>query len=133
MKIPSPVSRKKARIEIIPLIDIVFFLLGTFVMVSLSMVQNKGVHVNLPVAKSAQTQDQRPVITISIQEDGQILWEKTPVSLDQLTERLKNLKSIDPDPKLMINGDKKSYFESAISVLDAARRLGIHKVSIRTK
>ena len=56
MKITSPVSRKKARIEIIPLIDIMFFLLATFVMVSMSMVKNQGIAVNLPKASTSAAQ-----------------------------------------------------------------------------
>ena len=55
MRIPAPAGRKKARIEIIPLIDVVFFLLATFVMVSLSMVKNEGISVNLPTAATSST------------------------------------------------------------------------------
>lgn len=55
-KIPSPRSNKRARIEIIPLIDIIFFLLATFVMVSLSMVQNRGIPVTLPAAATGAPQ-----------------------------------------------------------------------------
>ncbi len=54
MKIPSPRAARKARIEIIPLIDIIFFLLATFVMMSLSMIKNRGIPVNLPVASSGR-------------------------------------------------------------------------------
>ncbi len=57
MNIPSPRPQKRARIEIIPLIDVIFFLLATFMMVSLSMVKNKGISVNLPVAAASQPQN----------------------------------------------------------------------------
>lgn len=57
MKIPLPTTRRKARIEIIPLIDVVFFLLATFVMVSLSMIKNQGIRVNLPSAVTGTPQE----------------------------------------------------------------------------
>ena len=57
MRIPSPTVARRARIEIIPLIDIMFFLLATFVMVSLSMVKNQGIPIRLPVATTSAPQD----------------------------------------------------------------------------
>lgn len=132
MRIPSP-AKKRARIEIIPLIDIVFFLLATFVMVSLSMVKNQGISVNLPVTTTQAEQKQRAIITISIKSDGSIYLDKTLVSFDQMIQQLKTLKRTDPDLSVLINGDEKAFFGQAIKILDAVRNLGISKVSVRTK
>lgn len=133
MKIPLPVTKKRVRIEIIPLIDIVFFLLATFVMVSLSMVKNQGIAVNLPTAASSQAQDLKQIVTITVKEKGDIYLNKALVSFEKMSKELERLRSVDPDVKVLINGDKQAYFGQAIQVLDMARQIGITKVAIRTQ
>lgn len=133
MKIPLPVARRKARIEIIPLIDIIFFLLATFVMVSLSMVKNQGINVNLPVARTGVTQERNAIVTITVTESGDIYFNKEKISLDLLPQYLKQLKANNPDLKVFINGDQKVYFGEAIKVLDEIRAMGITRVAIQTK
>src|SRR5580698_8603150 len=114
MIIPMPATKKRARIEIIPLIDIIFFLLATFVMVSLSMVKNQGISVNLPMAATSNTQDTDQTITITINDRQNIYIDKDLVSFEQMSARLKGLKEADPDLKVFINGDEKAYFGRAI-------------------
>ena len=133
MTIPSPRAARKARIEIIPLIDIIFFLLATFVMVSLSMVKNKGIPVNLPVAASSAPQDRKAQAVITITRDGELYFNKEPLKMEQLAARLRQLQTEQADPKVFINGDDKAYFGQAVAVLDEIRRLGIGKVAIETK
>ncbi|HWL53582.1 MAG TPA: biopolymer transporter ExbD [Chthoniobacteraceae bacterium] len=133
MKIPSPRSQKKARIEVIPLIDIVFFLLATFVMVSLSMVKNEGVTVNVPVASTSAPQDRQDYSAITVTESGDYYFNKDAASLEQIVERLKALKETESDPKVFINGDEKAEFGRAIAILDETRKLGITKVAIETR
>lgn len=131
--IPSPGARKKARIEIIPLIDIMFFLLATFVMVSLSMVKNKGIPVNLPGATTAQPQDRGETHFVTLTRDGAIAVDRRTIAAADLEAALKDLKQADPEPRLLINGDTDSSFGTAVLVLDTARRLGIRKIAIQTK
>ncbi|HYR57055.1 MAG TPA: biopolymer transporter ExbD [Chthoniobacteraceae bacterium] len=131
--IPSPRSKKRARIEIIPLIDVVFFLLATFVMVSLSMVKNKGIPVHLPVASSGAALSREEFATITVTKMGELFWNKQPVRGGELSEALKKLVATTPDPKVFINGDTKAEFGQAIAVLDEARKLGITKVAIETQ
>ena len=133
MTIPSPRSRKRARIEIIPLIDVIFFLLATFIMVSLSMVKNKGITVNLPAAHASSPQDHHDDTTISVTKDGGIFFNKESLTLDELPARLQKLKSEQTDPKVFINGDEKSFFGAAVAVLGDLRQAGISKVAIDTK
>ncbi|HLD69703.1 MAG TPA: biopolymer transporter ExbD [Candidatus Omnitrophota bacterium] len=133
MKIPISFQRKRARIEIIPLIDIIFFLLATFMMVSLSMVRNQGIAINFPTAKTGTPQEKEIPITITITEEGDFYWNKTRVRWGELQNRLEQLKVSHPDAKLMINGDENVYFGRAVSLLDEIRLKGIHKVSIQTK
>src|SRR5690349_2089078 len=128
MEIPSPRSSKKARIEVIPLIDIVFFLLATFVMVSLSMVKSKGVPVNLPVAATGQNENRDDFTSISVSADNIIYFNREQTTADALPELLKKLKAESPEPKVFINGDADSRLGVTVAVLDEVRRAGISKV-----
>lgn len=131
--IPSPRSKRRARIEIIPLIDIIFFLLATFVMVSLSMVKNRGIHVNLPGASTSASLEPGDFATISIDAGGNLFFDKQPVTVAQLGDDLKQLLSSDTDPRVFINGDTKAEFGKAIAVLDEVRSFGITRVAIQTQ
>lgn len=134
MIISSPRSKRRARIEIIPLIDIVFFLLATFVMVSLSMVKNQGMPVNLPRASSGSRQihgNQYTAITVT--QNGEIFFNKKKVTLPELRSNLEALKRQDPDPLILLNGDDEATLGKAVSVLDEAHKLGIKKFAISTK
>jgi biopolymer transport protein ExbD len=130
--IPSPRSKRRARIEIIPLIDIIFFLLATFVMVSLSMVKNHAIPVNLPGAATGAPQERNEFSTITIDAKGDYFFNKQPVDAMQLEAALKELVAQNADPRIFINGDTKAEFGKAIGALDVARKLGITKVAIET-
>ena len=133
MKIVAPFQRKRARIEIIPLIDIIFFLLATFVMVSLSMVKNQGVMVRLPTAVSSTPQQRDLIVTISITEDGRLFLDKEEIAIVEVKERLSVLKLDHPELTVFINGDERADFGKAVQLLDEVRQLGIDKVAIQTK
>lgn len=133
IQIPSPRSEKKARIEIIPLIDIMFFLLATFVMVSLSMIKNQGIPVNLPAAATSGAQDRKDYVALSVTEAGEYYFNKEALALEQIVERLRSLKSTEPEPRVFINGDTKAEFGKAIALLDEVRKLGITKIAIETQ
>ena len=133
MKIPLPTSRRKARIEIIPLIDVIFFLLATFLMISLSMIKNQGINVNLPTAHTSASEDRSKSVTITVTEPGDVYLDKEKIAFSLLPQKLKELKAQEPELKVFINGDAKAYFESAIKVLDDVRVAGITKVAIQTK
>jgi len=129
-------GRKRARIEIIPLIDIIFFLLATFIMVSLSMTKNQGVQVALPAAGSAASLgDQREMdkaLTLSVTEKGDVFFNKEKITLAQLPLKLQTFKSTTTDPKVIINSDAGSDFKYVVGVLDEVRKMGIAKVGINT-
>lgn len=129
-------SRKRARIEIIPLIDIIFFLLATFIMVSLSMTKNQGVQVALPAAGSAASlgddREMEKAVTLSVNEKGEVFFNKEKVTLAQLPLRLQNFKTASKDPKVLINSDAGADFKHVVGVLDEVRKIGIAKVGINT-
>ncbi len=127
-------NRQRARIEIIPLIDIVFFLLATFVMVSLSMVKNQGIAVDLPKAATGSKQVENTQYTaITITEKGDIFFNKTKINPAQLPAFLKELKLKQNDPVILLNGDEKAALGRAIYILDEARKLGIRKIAVETR
>jgi biopolymer transport protein ExbD len=127
---------KRARIEIIPLIDIIFFLLATFVMVSLSMTKNQGMNVALPQAASAESltspAQQNELVTLSVNGSGEVFYNKEKTTLAQLPLRLQALKSTSDDPRVVINGDSTADFKTVVAVLDEVRKIGISKVGIST-
>ena len=129
-------NKKQVRIEIIPLIDIIFFLLATFIMVSLSMSKNQGVQVALPTAASAASltdqQDQDKAVTLSVTEKGDVFYNKEKITIAQLPLRLQMLKSTAKDPKVIINSDAAANFKNVVAVLDEVRKIGIAKVGINT-
>ena len=133
IQIASPRPRKRARIEIIPLIDIMFFLLATFVMVSLSMVKSKGIPVALPEAESGESQSRDQFTTVTITSKNEILIDKAPVTASKLAEAFEKLAAAHPDPKIFINGDESSALGTAITVFDALRIAGIKNVAFETK
>jgi biopolymer transport protein ExbD len=127
---------KKARIEIIPLIDIIFFLLATFIMVSLSMTKNQGVQVALPSAGSAaslgDSKEMEKALTLSVTEKGEVFFNKEKITVAQLPYRLQGYKVTAKEPRVIINSDAGAGFKSVVAVLDEVRKAGIAKVGITT-
>ncbi len=132
IKIPAARPPRKARIEIIPLIDIVFFLLATFVMVSMSMVKNHGMQVRLPAASTGASQDRSGAAVISVSDQGEVYFNKELLKPENLQGRLLNFKSSHSDPKIFIQGDESAQFGKIVTVLDEARKAGIVKTAIQT-
>jgi biopolymer transport protein ExbD len=125
---------KKARIEIVPLIDVIFFLLATFVMVSLSMTKNQGVQVQLPSASTAEKiEDRESAATMTVSQNGDIFFNKDKVSLAQLPFKLQTYKASSKDPKVVVSAEAKADFKNVVAVLDEARKVGILKVGISTE
>jgi biopolymer transport protein ExbD len=129
-------GKKRARIEIIPLIDIIFFLLATFIMVSLSMTKNQGVQVALPAAGAAtqqgETAELDKAVTLSVTQKGEIFYNKEQVTIAQLPIKLQSYKTTAKEPKVIINGDAGANFQAVIAVLDEVKKIGINKVGINT-
>lgn len=127
-------GKKKARIEIIPLIDVVFFLLATFVLFTLSLNKTEGLPVALPKSETGEPRDPNGTATISITQEATLAWNKDPVTLSEFLERLQAFKRANPiDARILINGDENAPFNQAIYVFDEVRKAGIQKVLIETR
>ena len=124
--------RKKARIEIIPLIDVIMFLMAAFVLVMLSMNKNKQIPVELPIGGGPGDPDAPKPITISIDTAGDYFWSGDRVTFEDLLIRMKGLKATSADPKLLIEGEIGAQFGKAVAVVDEARLAGINKVTFNT-
>ena len=122
----------EARIEIIPLIDIMFFLLASFMMVSLSMTQLNRVPVNLPEASTGIADSKAPPFQITIDPNGVITWDSQIVTLSEITARLQK-EAAPTETRVLISADADSRHRTVLDVLNAVRAAGIEKVSFESK
>jgi biopolymer transport protein ExbD len=116
----------------VPLIDIIFFLLATFVLVSLSMVKNQGIPVVLPKAATGESTEKSEHVVVAISEAGQFYLDKRELPEAELFAELARIKSSNPELKVFIHGDENARLGLAIAVLDQTRRIGITKVTFET-
>ena len=133
MRVSSPVPKHKPRIEIIPLIDIMFFLLASFMMVSLSQVHVKGIKLNLPTGLMGQTQSRREYVALSVDKDGDIYYDKQKVDPNEVYQRLLNVHRISPNAKIFIRGDRDAYHGDVIRLIEQVRAAGIYKIAFEVK
>jgi biopolymer transport protein ExbD len=119
---------RKARIEIIPMIDTVFFLLVFFMMASLAMTVHGGIPVNLP--KAARAEAARAPVSISIARDGGVYLEREPIEPAQLTARLQARGRTEPDLAVVIEADTEVLHGRVVDVMDAVRLAGVGKLAI---
>ena len=135
MKMRSPIPKKHARIEIIPLIDIMFFLLASFMMVSLSQTHMKGIPVNLPSATSPpQPPDQKKdYVAIRVTEGGLIYFDNAPVLTDDVLPKLYDLQKQNPDIKVSLSAEQMAMHGDVIGVLDKIRQAKITKIGYQIK
>jgi biopolymer transport protein ExbD len=123
---------KKARIEIIPLIDVIFFLLATFVLFTLSLNKIRSIPVDLPqAAANARPAPEDDTVILQISETGSAFWNRDPVSFADLPRRLADYRAASPSPRVLISGDDRASFGDTVRALDEVRKAGI-TVSIET-
>jgi biopolymer transport protein ExbD len=126
-------GKKKARIEIIPLIDVIFFLLATFVLFTLSLKQIKSIPVQLPVATPQPPNPNDDSVTIQLSDQGTCYWNREPISTDEIVPKLETYKTQTSNPRVLIAGDDKAKFGPVVIALDEVRKAGITQVSVETR
>jgi biopolymer transport protein ExbD len=131
----SPIPKKHARIEIIPLIDIMFFLLASFMMVSLSQTHMKGIRVTLPSATAPppQQQDKKDLVTIRVAAGNVVYFDNQAMAPEDITGRLYQLHQSNPDIKVSISGEMLAPHGDIIAILDKVRSVGIQKVGYQIR
>jgi len=133
MKIVSPLPHKKARLEIIPLIDIMFFLLASFMLVSLTLTKQRTVSVNLPAAATSQSNLKPDTISLAVNASGQVFFEKQAIELTALEAMLKERLALNQELPVYISGDAATPHGAMVAVLDYVRRCGVTKVAFNVK
>ena len=125
---------RKARIEIIPLIDVIFFLLATFVLFTLSL--NKIVNIPLELPQTVITQQSTTdtdTVTIQVSEEGTVYWDGDPIDIDQTRTRLiEHRRNKKEAARVLLAGDDQALYGTTVRVLDEIRKANISQVSIET-
>jgi biopolymer transport protein ExbD len=135
MKMRSPIPKKHARIEIIPLIDIMFFLLASFMMVSLSQTHMKGIRVNLPSANVPPPPPNqiKDYVSIRVTEGGLIYFDNVMVLSDDVLPKLYKLHEQNADAKVSLSAEPLATHGEVISLLDKIRLAKITKIGYQIK
>jgi biopolymer transport protein ExbD len=122
---------RRGRIEIIPMIDVMFFLLVTFMLASLSMQSLNSITVNLPQGDAPNLQHKEPV-TLTITKDSRIFLDKTPTTLTTMAFTLKAMLQ-GRDPGVVVNADSAAPEGAVIEAMLQARRAGVQHFLIAVK
>jgi len=125
--------RRKARIEIIPMIDVMMFLLVFFVLISMNVIPATGFKTELPGSDQPEHLDQVHHAVITIRKDGRLQLDGKDYDLSTLAQGLKNMKREYKDADLVIDGDRGSELQNLVDVMDAVKYAGITAVSIIAK
>jgi biopolymer transport protein ExbD len=133
MKLHSPIPHKKTRLEIIPLIDVMFFLLASFMMVSLTMTKQQTIKVNLPVAAAAQSDFKPDMINLAVNASGDLFFNTERATLPEMERRLAERYGADPNTPVYISGDADTRHADMVKALDIVRRVGFNKVAFNVK
>src|SRR5215471_4259636 len=118
-------------INITPMLDLAYVLLVIFIIMTTASVQ--GTKVNLPKASAAPSLAKPTTKAITVTNDGKIFLDTIPVTLQELEQRLQQLKSVTPDFPVVVRGDATTQYQNVMDVLDLLGRLGISQVGLATK
>jgi len=129
MKLRSLRIETQPQLMIIPMIDIIFFLLVFFMMSTLYMVEQHTIPVNLPQAAAAQ-QDKPSSINITVLESGNVMFNQEEIPIALLAKRVNLEIGKQPDNIFVLRGDKQVPYGQVISVLDELKQAGAHRVSV---
>ncbi len=129
MKLEHAVTSKRARVEMIPLIDCMFILLVFFIYSMLSMTLQRGIRVDLPTARTLATNDEASIV-VSITSAGSIHLDDTPVTLDELGAAIADARRGLDRPRFVINADTRSQHGRFIRVMDELRVQGVSQVMV---
>ena len=130
-----PVRGRRARIEMLPLIDIVFLLLVFFIYAMLSMAVHRSLPVSLPVSATAVTET-AVSLSVTVNKKGELFLDKAPVSLEELgtvlAEKARNIENVDGRTVLVsLFADREISYQGLYKILDVIRNAGIANVSLQ--
>ena len=132
MKLPRK-TRKKARIEIIPMIDTMFFLLVFFMVATLSMTMQRGLQVNLPHAATARDEIKQ-VVTLTLTKEGKLYFDKDEIgSPAEIQSRLISMGKPAMEVSIVINADKAVEHGRVIEAMDAVRKSNVTRIAVAVR
>jgi biopolymer transport protein ExbD len=123
-------TSKKVRIEMLPLIDIVFLLLVFFIYAMLSMAVHRGLPVLLPSSVSAKI-DKELILSVTVKSDGTLYVDKEQVSLNDLASFLRTKSAPEKDVGILLFADRSLSYQNLFQVLDQIKMAGIHRISLQ--
>lgn len=123
---------KRARIEIIPMIDVIFFLLVFFMVSSLAMTKINSLPVSLPKTASTPESLKQNVI-LTVKKDGSIFINKTPATLESMGAQLAYEMHDHPQDVVIVNADEGTSYGHVVQVMDRARQIGVRKFALATE
>ena len=123
-------TSKKVRIEMLPLIDIVFLLLVFFIYAMLSMAVHRGLPVLLPSSVSAKI-DKELILSITVKSDGTLYVDKEQIGFNDLASFLKTKSSLEKDVGILLFADRSLSYQNLFRVLDQIKIAGIHRISLQ--
>ncbi len=132
MKLRNLRSERQPKLMIIPMIDIIFFLLVFFIMSTLYMVDQQIIPVNLPQAASAQNEKTRSVPVV-VAKDGRVLFEQEDIPLELIKKRVQLEMNKQSDVVFILHSDKQAEYGKVVAVLDEMKQAGAHRVAIATE
>lgn len=118
-------------INVVPMLDLSYVLLVIFIIMTTASVQ--GIKVNLPKASAAPSLAKPQTKAITIRDDGQVFLDTYPVTMQELEDRLRELKAVNPSFPVVIKGDAKVHYEKVVDVLDLMGRLDITQLGLVTQ
>ncbi len=132
MKLRNLRMEQQPRLMIIPMIDIIFFLLVFFMMSTLYMVEQRTIPVNLPQAAAARTDVLRSV-SITVTPEGHILFEQEDIPLEYLQKRVQVELHKESDLVFVLRSDKQAEYGKVVAVLDELKLAGVQRLAIATE
>ena len=131
MKINLDTPAEEARIELVPLIDVIFCILTFFLLAALQLTRQQAINVDLPKAKTGQTQ-MREMLIVSIDDFGQTYIDQLPVNYQQLDRVLKSFQSQNPAGLMVLYAPQNARYAKVVEVLDKLREVGGDRVALAT-
>jgi biopolymer transport protein ExbD len=128
----NPRTARKVRIEMLPLIDIVFLLLVFFIYAMLSMAVHRGLPVVLPSSSTARI-DKHLILSVTVKSEGPIYVDKEQVPMESLTEALRKKVQGSRDPGVLLFADRSIPYQKLFNVLDQIRMAGLSRISLQAE
>ncbi len=125
-------TNRKIRIEMLPLIDIVFLLLVFFIYAMLSMAVHHGLPVLLPTSVSAKI-DKELIVSVTVKSNGTVYVDKEQIDLDDLASFLETKTMLDKEVGILLFADRNLPYQNLFHVLDQIKIAGIHRISLQAE